>query len=192
MNTLLTVAIVLVFGWMGTTYFTETNIEKPTYKVIERKSGYEIRQYETYLLASTKTQGDFDQSLSQGFRTLAGYIFGGNKQGEKINMTEPVIQRENKEVQSVSFVVPKKYTLETLPESNDPSITFELIEAKKMAALSFNGYADEKLVRQKKELLLSKLKEDGYMASGNPIYASYNSPYAFPLLKAHEILVEIQ
>ena len=192
MSVLITGVVVVMLGWMGITYFTETNIEKPAYRVIEEKSGYEIREYDAFLVASTKTQGGFDQSLSQGFRTLAGYIFGGNKSAEKIKMTAPVIQRKSQDDQTVAFVVPKKYTIDTLPEANDPSIQFEVIEAKRLAALLFSGYANEEDVKSKEQLLLSKLKADGYTATGNSIYASYNSPFAFPLMKRHEILIEIK
>ena len=192
MSVLITGVVVVMLGWMGITYFTETNIEKPAYRVIEEKSGYEVREYDSFLVASTKTQGDFDQSLSQGFRTLAGYIFGGNKSAEKIKMTAPVIQRKSQDDQTVAFVVPKKYTIDTLPEANDPSIQFEVIEAKRLAALLFSGYANEEDVKSKEKLLLSKLKADGYTPTGNSIYASYNSPFAFPLMKRHEILIEIK
>ncbi len=188
---IMSTVVVVIFGWMGITYFTETNIEKPAYKVVEKKSGYEIREYDSFLVALTRTQGDFDQSRSQGFRTLAGYIFGGNESAEKIKMTAPVIQRKSQDDQTVAFVVPKKYTIDTLPEANDPRIQFEVIEAKRLAALLFWGYANEGDVKSKEQLLLSKLKADGYLATGNSIYASYNSPYAFPLMKRHEILIEI-
>jgi hypothetical protein len=183
---------VVIVAWMGTTYFTETKIEKPIYTVIEKKSGYEIREYDSYLVTSVKTQGDLDQSLNQGFRTLAGYIFGNNQTEEKIKMTAPVIQRKNQDVQTVEFVVPKKYTMATLPKPNDPNIKFEIIEAKRLAAISFIGYANEERVKSKEKELLAKLKSDMCEFIGNPIYASYNSPFAFPLLKRHEILVEIK
>lgn len=192
MSVLIMGVVVVMFGWMGITHFTETNIEKPPYTVVEKKSGYEIREYDSFLVASTKTQGDFDQSRSQGFRTLAGYIFGGNKSAEKIKMTAPVIQRKSQDDQTVAFVVPKKYTIDTLPEANDPRIQFEVIAAKRLAALLFWGDANEEDVKSKEQLLLSKLKADGYIAIGTPIYASYNSPYAFPLMKRHEILIEIK
>ena len=191
MSVLITGIAVVMLGWMGITYFTETTIEKPAYTVVEKKSGYEIREYDAFLVASTKTQGDFDQSRSQGFRTLAGYIFGGNKSAEKIKMTAPVIQRKSQDDQTLAFVVPKKYTLDTLPEANDPRIQFEVIEAKRLAALSFGGFANEEDVKSKDQLLLSQLKADGYTPTGNSIYASYNSPCAFPLMKRHEILIEI-
>ena len=191
MSVLLSGVLVVMLGWMGITYFTETTIEKPAYTVVDKKSGYEIRQYDSFLVASTKTQGDFEQSRSQGFRTLAGYIFGGNKSAEKIKMTAPVIQRKSQDDQTLAFVVPKKYTIDTLPETNDPRIQFEVIEAKRLAALSFWGFANEEDVKSKDQLLLSQLKADGYTPTGNSIYASYNSPYAFPLMKRHEILIEI-
>lgn len=192
MRILIIIVLVVIVAWMGSTYFTETGIETPPYTVIKKKVGYEVRDYDSFLVASTKTQGDFDQSLNQGFRTLAGYIFGGNQSSEQIKMTAPVIQRYSQDEQTVAFVVPKKYTMDTLPKANNPDIQFELIESKRMAAISFLGYASEKRVSYKKKLLLSKLKTDAYHAIGNPIYASYNSPYAFPLLKRHEILIEIK
>ncbi|RAP36103.1 soul heme-binding protein [Candidatus Marinamargulisbacteria bacterium SCGC AAA071-K20] len=182
----------LLLIWSLFTFFTETKIEKPLYRVIEKRDGYEIRKYESFLVATTPTEGDFNESVSQGFRVLAGYIFGGNDKDVKIKMTAPVTETVSDTGKSVQFMIPKEYTMDTLPKPNNDLITFKFINPKKMASLSFKGYAKKSRVDHKKELLLNHLKKDNLTALSQPIYAGYNSPFAFPLMRRNEILVEIE
>ena len=67
-------------------------------------------------------QGDEDD----GFRVLAGYIFGGNAEEEKIAMTAPVQQSMEGE-QEMAFMMPAQYALEDLyrvPEPQDQRVAF--------------------------------------------------------------------
>jgi hypothetical protein len=58
----------------------------------------------TAVKLSTK---EFKEASSQGFSILAGYIFGGNKENEKIAMTSPVTM-SLEDSMTVMFMVPKK------------------------------------------------------------------------------------
>ncbi len=59
---------------------------------------------------------------------------------EKIAMTAPVSQaRKNEGVWLVSFVMPKEYTLETLPVPDDPKVYFKTVPARKVLAIRFSG-----------------------------------------------------
>jgi hypothetical protein len=64
--------------------------ESPNYEVIARKRGYEVRRYDSYLVAETVVGGTFDGTGSQAFRRLAGYTFGNNTASKKMAMTVPV------------------------------------------------------------------------------------------------------
>jgi hypothetical protein len=46
------------------------------------------------LLAEVEVAGEREKAINQGFRILAGYIFGGNTVKQKIAMTTPVTQTD--------------------------------------------------------------------------------------------------
>jgi hypothetical protein len=108
---------------------------------------YEIRNYPSHIEAQTTVQGNFDDSINSGFTIVAGYIFGGNTKKESIAMTAPVKEQKvdsekiamtapvtvdtEGESRIVSFVMPKKYSLETLPEPTDSRVKLVEVPAKK-------------------------------------------------------------
>ena len=65
-------------------------IEEPVYQVEKawEAEQIEIRAYAPRVMAVT----GMDEDTDGGFRVLAGYIFGGNAEEEKIAMTAPVQQ----------------------------------------------------------------------------------------------------
>ncbi len=64
------------------------SVEEPQYEVLQSIDGVEIRQYQATVQAVTILPGSSD--TSEGFRRLAGFIFGGNNKEQKIAMTAPV------------------------------------------------------------------------------------------------------
>ena len=100
-----------------------SSIETPDYEVLRvltRKA--EIRRYPSLILAQTQmTAAPYSQNSSTGFRRVAGYIFGGNEQGQKIAMTSPVIMEMGTETE-----VALKNTLEKAKKENvDAAIATE-------------------------------------------------------------------
>ena len=60
--------------------FTSKGTETPEYKVLKTIEDVEIRLYPNMIVAKTALSGNsFDKQGSDGFRTIAGYIFGGNE-----------------------------------------------------------------------------------------------------------------
>ena len=86
------------------------------------------------ILASTNSSSD-----NESFRIIAGYIFGDNISkkkismtapvitSEKIPMTSPVITQKNKNKSKMSFIMPLKYSIKTLPKPNSNKIKIEMI-----------------------------------------------------------------
>ena len=75
--------------------------EEPKYDVVARQgtgaSEVEIRRYAPRLAAETTVAAASETAArSEGFRRLAGYIFGGNRGQAKIAMTAPVAQSPEK------------------------------------------------------------------------------------------------
>ncbi len=65
---------------------------EPRYQVIDQVGAVQIRRYAPRIAAETTVQGSVYQARNQGFRRLAGYIFGGNRARATIAMTAPVAQ----------------------------------------------------------------------------------------------------
>ena len=100
-------------------------IEKPTFQLLEKKGNIEIRVYDPMIIAKTVVEESYDSALSKGFRRIANYIFGGNEKKMSISMTAPVISKKSKNnpgLYEVSFVMPKKYSLEDLPKPTFSSV----------------------------------------------------------------------
>jgi len=66
--------------------------EQPRYEVTQRFSGFELRDYATFVVAETEVEASHAEAGSKGFRLLAGYIFGKNKGERSLQMTAPVTQ----------------------------------------------------------------------------------------------------
>ena len=206
MNILFIVIGVLIL-WSVWGYFS-SRVEQTDYSVTSRANGYEIRTYPAHLVAQTTIQGSYDDALREGFKIVAGYIFGGNVKkesvamtapvtsekapSEKIAMTAPVTAREEQGAHVISFGMPKNYTLETLPTPTDPRVTIVEVPTKKMAVLRFSWFANGARIQQMEQKLLSMLKRDNVEVLGNPQYAGYNAPWTPPWMTRNEVLVEIR
>ena len=83
---LLTSALLLSGAAMAT--------EEPNYTVLKQTEDFELRRYESQLVAQTWVTGDQDAASRAGFKVLADYIFGNNTapsgESSKISMTAPV------------------------------------------------------------------------------------------------------
>lgn len=113
------------------------------------------------------------------------------KESENIKMTTPVTEEKTGNIHRISFVMPAKYTLDTLPEPDDKRIKIEEVKEQKMAALKFNGRVKEKLASEEIEELNQWLSKEGINPKSNFIVAQYNHPAVPGFLRRNEILVEI-
>lgn len=113
------------------------------------------------------------------------------KESENIKMTTPVTEEKTGNIHRISFVMPAKYNLDTLPEPDDKRIKIEEVKEQKMAALKFNGRVKEKLASEEIEELNQWLSKEGINPKSNFIVAQYNHPAVPGFLRRNEILVEI-
>ncbi|MHC5137936.1 MAG: SOUL family heme-binding protein, partial [Planctomycetota bacterium] len=150
-------------------------IEKVQYDVVDKSNPIEIRQYKSYLVAETLVDSDFKEAGNAAFRRLFNYISGDNQakesiamtapvnqqaQSEKIAMTAPVTQQASGDKYAVSFVMPAKYTLETLPKPTDPAVTVKEIPGYKAAVIRYSGTWSTKRYEAKKAQLETYMKEN--------------------------------
>jgi hypothetical protein len=210
MEILLTALIILIAAisiWTAFGYFSVKNLEEPAYTIIDTKKGYEIRKYESYLVAETTVSGDYDAALNTGFSRIANYIFGNNTSrtklegesargettSEKIAMTIPVAQtRTGDNERVVYFVLPSKYSIDTIPQPNANNVRVREVSSFTAAVLRFSWYATERRIERKQQELLDALKRDGVQVSGKPTTALYNPPISPPYLLRNEIIIPIK
>lgn len=201
------IAVALVGAWTAVGYLSTKGIEEPAHTVVEKKRGYEIREYAPYIRAEVTLEGAYRDTLYGGFRQVADYIFGNNTKSEKVAMTAPVIQEksekiamtapviqeagEGKNTYTVAFVMPREYTLETLPKPNNPNVAFREVPARRFAVLKFGGYATERRVERKKAQLIKSLDRDGVKAAGTALVAQYDPPWTPFYMRRNEIQVPL-
>lgn len=182
-------------------------IEKPKYSVLEKEGEFEIRQYQRYLIAETRVDADFKDAGNAAFRRLFNYISGNNQtkesismtapvtqtaSSEKISMTAPVNQQQSGEKYSVSFVMPSKYSLETLPQPLDPEVVIKEIPAQKIAAIRYSGTWSQKRYESMRVSLEEFMKRKGLVAAAEPIFARYNPPFELWFLRRNEVMIPIE
>lgn len=60
-----TVIIVVALLWSIGSWLVVRNIEEPSYTVVEKRDGYEIRDYAPYIVAEVEVTGSRNESLNQ-------------------------------------------------------------------------------------------------------------------------------
>jgi effector-binding domain-containing protein len=185
------------------------SIESPKYKVVERDNKFEIRDYEKYIVAEVDVEASYNGALNTGFGILAGYIFGGNsarasiamtapvteknaQKSEKIQMTKPVSAYQKQgQVYTISFSMPSKYMLDTLPRPNDANIRLREVPARRVVALRFSGSLNERLVTKKTSELMEWLKQKNLNPKSPVASCQYNPPWIPGPFRTNEVIVTI-
>jgi len=181
-------------------------IEKAKYEIIQKEGKFEIRQYQSQIVAEIVVESDFTEAGNIAFGRLFNYISGNNRKketiamtapvnqklrSEKIAMTAPVNQQQSEGKYVVSFVMPSKYTMESLPDPLDSDIKLVQITARKMAAIRYSGSWSQKKYDAQKSLLEDFIKQKGLTATGADIFARYDPPFQLPFLRRIEVLIPV-
>lgn len=193
-------------------------IEEPDYTVVASYETFEVRDYKSYILAEVTIKGELDTASNEGFRLLAGYIFGKNHRQnaaenvstnakismtapvvvsevsgpEKIAMTAPVnVTQEGAETFRIQFTMPREYTLETLPLPDDPRVSIRLSPARRVAVREYSGTWSQTRYQEERDQLLSGLSKAGLKAVGEAEFARYNSPYSLWFLRRNEVWIPV-
>jgi effector-binding domain-containing protein len=204
MNRSIRIIVAAVFIIIGAMDAMAT--EEAPYKVVKKDSKFEIRDYAPHILAETVVEGNLEEAGNKAFNRLFRYISGDNRSrdkvamtapvsqepmGEKIKMTAPVGQQRVQESWAVSFMMPASYTLETLPEPDDPKVTLRQVPARRMAVVRYSGFWREKNYLRYKMELESWIQERGLTILGDPVWARYNPPFTPWFLRRNEILIPV-
>ena len=197
------IALILIVGVLAGPVMS--NVEKPDYKVIQSEQNIEIRQYEPMIIAEVEVEGKREDAIRDGFRLLADYIFGNNTVQQVISMTAPVQQKENQNIamtapvqqQSMgkswrmSFVMPSKYRLDSLPVPNNNRVRLKEILTKKFVVIEFSGTNSNENVTKHENQLMNYIEANQINIIGSPKYAFYNAPWTLPFLRRNEVMIEI-
>jgi hypothetical protein len=197
------IALILIFGVLAGPVMSD--VEKPDYKVIQSEQNIEIRQYEPMIIAEVEVDGKREDAIGDGFRLLADYIFGNNTVQQVISMTAPVQQKDNQKIamtapvqqQStgkswrMSFVMPSKYSMDSLPVPNNNRVRLKEILTKKFVVIEFSGTNSNENVIEHENQLMNYIEANQIKINGSPNYAFYNPPWSLPFLRRNEVMIEI-
>ena len=186
-----TLGLVLIMSMTAASAGTYNGYETPDYTLVERFADIEIRTYAPVTEARVSREGGRSSAAGSGFRSLAGYIFGGNQTGEKIAMTAPVIQERTDEKWEISFILPSALSPETAPSPNANEVDIRTRPAVKMAVIQFSGMWTEARLSQYEAKLRDTLAANGLNAQGAPVYMFYNDPMTLPWKRRNEIGIRI-
>jgi len=183
--------------------------EEPDFKLISEEGVFQIREYDPKIIAQVEVVGNFDEASSKGFKLLADYIFGNNileGESQKISMTTPVEMSplaENLLITSpvmddqvndkwlINFVMPREYSLDTLPKPNNSQVKIIEVPKEKYAVIVFSGLVRESSYAEKAELLSNYLQENSFKQQGAIKIARYNPPWTLPFFRRNELMVRI-
>ena len=182
-------------------------VPEAQYTVIEKEGDFELREYDPVIFAETIVEGDFAVVGNVGFRRLFDYINGKNRKrgyipmtapvleetaSEKIRMTAPVNQRIENGKWVISFVMPARYTLETLPEPLDPRVYLRVVPGRLVAALKYSGTWSKDRYDANRAQLEAIVDSHGLRPAGEPVFARYNPPWTLWFLRRNEILIPVE
>jgi hypothetical protein len=182
--------------------------EQPRYEVTQRFPGFELRDYQSYLVAETEVEAGHAEAGNEGFRRLAGYIFGKHRGARTMALTVPAAQASATRIAMtapvaevataapdrflIQFMMPSDFTLDTLPEPLDERIRFRQVPARRVAALRYSGVWSERRYQKHLQQLRAAMAEQGLAGASEPVWARYDPPFKPWFLRRNEILIEVR
>ncbi len=187
----------------------DSSTEQPVYSVVEKTGAIEFRAYGPRLAAEVTVAGGEEAARNDGFRKIAGYIFGGNTARAQVAMTAPVVQAGAARSQQIAmtapvvqssdaagawtiqFIMPAKYTRASLPAPTSPEIRIVDVPAQTYAVLRFSGARDSAAMARRTAELIAALKGGPWRISGEPIAWFYDPPWTLPAFRRNEVAVAV-
>jgi len=168
-------------------------VEQAKYEVLREINKVEIRRYPRLVIARVDGYGD------GGFNILFGFITGDNRQKSKIAMTAPVVSEQIamtapvlSDPDSIAFVMPEGFTLETTPEPLDDRVKIVELPERVVAALQFSGRWSNSLFKKKARAMLEELAKAGIKSTGQVFSMRYNGPFTPWFLRRNEVAITVE
>ncbi len=183
-----------------------SDVEQMPYTVVgDSNATPQIRDYPALWVAQVRMQGARDEAIGDGFKVLAGYIFGDNVAAQSVAMTAPVTQQNiamtapvtqqsaDNNTWLVRFGMPAQYkTRDQLPNPKDARVELLQSAPQRFAVLTFSGVADTQNLQQNTQKLQDMLTSAHKVVVGQPVYAFFNPPWTLPFLRRNEVMLPIQ
>lgn len=191
------VSLVLAVGGLGAILYNQLErlfLEQPSYDLEGYAGGLELRRYPRRWIAETYIDGSFDAAREEGFKRLAGYIFGRNFDERRLAMTTPVQLQRRKELGSgyvMTFTLPRGLTSSELPIPHDSRVLVREAGDARVAVLRTNGSYRAEHVQALMQELASRARMAGLSATGQPAFAAYDAPTTLPALRRLELWLPI-
>lgn len=182
-------------------------VEEPAFKQVKKDGPFEIRDYPGLIAAEAHVSGNRQTAINEGFRLIADYIFGNNRQkakiamtapvtqavgnGQKIAMTAPVTQAGDGKTWTVRFIMPSQYTMETLPEPNNGRVTLVTLPPQRFAVIRFSGLATEADIASETRQLSNWIDGQKFSVKGPPTLARYDPPWTLWFMRRNEIMIPV-
>ncbi|MEU0494105.1 heme-binding protein [Mycobacterium sp. NPDC006124] len=183
--------------------------EEPPHDTERLPGGLEIRRYRPRIAAETTVEAPEERARNEGFRRLAGYIFGGNGGSDEIAMTAPVSQAgsggrkiamtapvarsgDDESGWVIRFFMPSKWTMATLPTPDDDRVRLVEVPAETVAVLRFTGDRGSATIAAKSDELRKALHDNGIEAVGEPQAWFYDPPWTLPFRRRNEVVVSVR
>ena len=189
--------------------------ETPEFAVqAEGPDGIAVRRYEPMIEAYTTVEApDARSAANKAFMTVAGYIFGANEGAngsQKISMTAPVKTTSGTRIDmtapvqtsgrntldedgpyTIAFVMPSKWTLDTLPKPTDEAVKLRAVPREVVAVLPFTGERDPKAIAELETRLRLWLGENDWTVLGAARLAGYDGPSVPSAERRYEVMIPV-
>ncbi len=171
---------------------TYKGYETPPYTVSRTDGVIEVRDYAPHIVAEVGVSGNRDAAIGRGFRTLAGYIFGGNATREKVAMTTPVAQTPAGAGWTVRFTMPKDFDLATLPQPKDAAIRLRQVPGDRQIAIRFSGLRGDAVLAEQAARLRAWADANRLIITAGPHYYFYDGPMTLPWNRRNEVAFTVR
>jgi len=168
-------------------------VDQARYDVLKEIGKVELRRYPRLVIARVDGYGD------GGFNILFAFITGNNRQKSKIAMTAPVVSEQIamtapvlSDPDSIAFVMPEGFTLETTPEPLDDRVKIVEIPERDVAALRFSGRWSNSIFKKKSKEMLEELTKAEIETVGQVFTMRYNGPFTPWFMRRNEVAVEVE
>jgi len=168
-------------------------VDQARYDVLKEIGKVELRRYPRLVIARVDGYGD------GGFNILFALITGNNRQKSKIAMTAPVVSEQIamtapvlSDPDSIAFVMPEGFTLETTPEPLDDRVRIVELPERVVAALQFSGRWSNSIFKKKAKAMLEELAKAGIKSTGQVFSMRYNGPFTPWFLRRNEVAIVVE
>ncbi len=142
--------------WVLVSFVATKTIRSPRYIVVSSEAGYQVREYESYIVAQVAGADSFERALYDSGSLLLRYIRGENTRQEAVAMRRPegvtaqssrermaywapiVIGQKNQHIDA-SVILPSDVTIVTAPRPNNPTIRILQVPATVRAVVLVSG-----------------------------------------------------